>query len=585
MLDSLKKKIKNIIGSAPQESCAKKDAVSSDSGAEMPYGTKISKISRDGVEFYWKKPERANGYEVFRAYSAGGPYECIARIDTRKCGDYTDNDFDHAVKSLFYSIRSYITTDAGEKLFSERTEPVEAEFISDMRPERKVTYMYSDSTRKILASYGWGEPEDAVWSSCDPSIATVTDDGTITAVSAGTCTIRCTSKSIGQECFSEVIVDREPTVPIMPESERFHYDETAGVWKNPDSEANGKAVIMMVGDLMCGSGQMRKQATADGSWDFSSSFEYVRPVTAQSDFAVANLETLLASPWPYMIDEVYIDNKNNCNAPSRYLDAVRYGGFDAVTLSNNHNCDGGVRALMDTIEQVERYEYPYTGVFRSEDDPRFMIADVNGIKVGFLAYMSQKTSFNGKDAGWSAKEKKAHLHVYSYEKACRDVRSCREAGAEYVISYMHWGVKNFRNITDDQRTLAQGMADAGADFIVGSNPHIVQVYDDITTKDGRVVPCYYSVGNFQAKMKQIPGNRDSLLVYLELQKDENGKIEIVENSYIPFYCYNNVEEQMEEHPWAPVPLSRDYNTSPKKPSRKIHDRIVQAVGEKAKERH
>ena len=579
MLDALKRKIKGIVGNVSQGSSAKQGASDGDSGAEMPYGTKISKISRDGVEFYWKKPERANGYEVFRAYEADGPFECIASIDTRKCGDYTDNDFDHTVKSLYYSIRSYITTDDGEKIFSERTEPVEAAFIKDIKPERETTYMYSGSTRKIMAAYGWGEPEDAVWSSCDPSIATVTEDGVITAVATGTCTIKCTSASLGLECSSEVVVNREPTVPVMPDSERFHYDEAAGVWKNPDSEASGKAVIMMVGDLMCGSGQMRKQTTADGSWDFSSSFEYVRPVTQTSDFAVANLETLLASPWPYMIDEIYIDNKNNCNAPSRYLDAVRYGGFDAVTLSNNHNCDGGVRALMDTIDQVELYEYPYTGVFRSADDPRFMIAEINGIKIGFLAYMSQKTTFNGKDADWSKEEKAAHLHVYTKEKACRDVKACREAGAEYVIAYMHWGVKNFRNITDDQRTLAQGMADAGADFIVGSNPHIVQIYDEITTSDGRNVPCYYSVGNFQAKMNQIPGNRDSLLVYLELKKDESGKVEISENSYIPFHCYTNVEDCL----WAPVPLNKRYNTSPRS-SKKIHDRIVEAVGNKVKER-
>ena len=546
-------------------------------GPEKPYGTKISKMSREGIEFYWKKPERAKGYDVFRAYSADGPFELIAEIPSRRIGEYTDSEFDRSAKEIYYSVRSYLIIEDDVKIYSDKTAPVRAVPRTEMEPSRAKTYMYSGSDQKLTALFGWGDAMDAEWRSEDPSIATVTKDGSISAVSAGKCTLRCVSKELGKECTAEVVVDREPTVPLDPENERYGFDQTEGIWKYKKGSRSDKAEIMMAGDLMCSSAQMRKQYTEKDGWNFNSSFRYVRPVTARSDLAVANLETLLASPWPYMVDEAYIDNKNNCNAPARYLDAVRYGGFDSVMLANNHNCDGGVRSLIDTIEQVEKYEFPFTGVFKSADENRFVIIDINGIKVGFVAYMSEKTTFNGKDADWTDDEKETYLHVYTKKKAKADIKACREAGAEFIIAYMHWGVKNFRNITDDQKKLAQGIADAGADFIAGSNPHIVQIYDEIETNDGRVVPCYYSIGNFQAVMNQIPGNRDSVMIDLVLKREKTGEISIEDNAYIPFHCYSNVEGCL----WAPVPLHKKYNTSPKK-SAKIAERIAEAIGDKAK---
>lgn len=547
-------------------------------GPEQPYGTKISRIDRSGIEFYWKKPERATGYDVFRAYCEEGPYELIAEIRRRGKGIYADSSFDPSRKEIFYSVRSVIGNTDGPLLYSPKTVPTKAEYVTEMTPDRSTLYMYSGTSRKVSISYGWGEPDDIEWSSDSETTAVADDSGMITAVSAGTCKVTCRSASVGQSCDIEVVVDRQPPEPLRPESTRFHFDPASGCWKDPSASGSGRALIMMTGDMMCSSNQMRSQYSNETGWDFSDSFEYVRAATEASDLAVANLETLLASGWPYMVDEAYIDNKNNCNAPARFLDAVRYGGFDMLMLSNNHNCDGGIRALLETIGQIERYEFPYTGVFKSSDDDRFVIVEVNGIKTGFLSYMSAKTSFNGKDADWTKEEKSDHLNVFTEKKAASAVSKCRAAGAEYVIVYMHWGAKNFRNLTEDQKNLAQSAADAGADFIIGSNPHLVQVYEELVSADGRTVPCYYSVGNFLAAMNQVPGNRDSIMVAITLERQPDGSVALVRNEYIPFHCFNKVSGNR----WTPVPLSRKYNKTRKKGSEHIA-LIRDFIGDKASE--
>lgn len=544
---------------------------------EKPYGTKISGIMKEGIEFYWKKLEIADGYEVYRAYDQNGPFEKIAVIEKRSIGTYIDADFDHSKKSVFYTVRSYVNNQDGTRTYSEMLPPQEAAFRDELVMERSATYLYTGTTRNIRAFWGWGEPENVTWSSSNENVATISADGTITAVASGTCTLTCDCAEIRQTATTQVVVDRQACEPLAPIVSRYHFNSDNGCWENSSAENSNDALIMMVGDMMCGKRQMEKQCSEEQGWNFNDSYEFVKEVTASSDFAIGNLETLLAAGWPYMADETYINNMNNCNATSRYLDAVRYGGFDAVAMANNHNCDGGRLALLETIDQVEKYQLAHTGIFRSASEDKFFIVNVNGIKVGFVSYISEETGFNDKDADWTQEDKDSLLNIFSQERAKKDIAACRAAGAEYVIAYMHWGYKNFRSVVRHQCEDAMEVAEAGADYIVGSNPHLVQRYELLTTADGREVPCAYSVGNFQAVMKQVTGNRDSVMMRIRLQKDEKGNVTLVENNYIPFYAYTSCENSN----WAPVAVSNQFNANVKKKNRKkIYNRIVDAMGDK-----
>ena len=550
-------------------------AVAAQDLPEAPYGPKISSITDAGIEFYWKKVEKADGYEIFRSYAADGGFEKIGE-NTKNKGVYTDSSFDPKKKKISYQARSFMKQPDGSMVYSEMTKPVTAVFREELKIERDTTYMYDGTSRKIKALYGWGEAADAKWQSGNEDIVAMEEDGTIHALKTGEAFIICSSEELGKTAAAKVVVNRSALEPLDTGKRRYVYNSDKQLWENPEAESNNDAVIMMVGDLMCGSAQMKKQFTKEQGWNFNDSFEYVKATTAESDLAVGNLETLMASGWPYMQDEAYIDNMNNCNSPSRYLDAVLYGGFDAVTMSNNHNCDGGTRALLETIDEVALRNIPYTGVFRNADEKRYVIVDVKGIRVGFLAYMSRHTSFNGKDATWTPEEKAALLNIFSKAKAVEDIAKCKADGAEYVIAYMHWGKKNYKSITKEQQKEAQQVADAGADYIVGANPHMVQVYDEILAEDGRTVPCFYSTGNFQAYMNQIPGNRDSVMVRIRLNKDEQGKVVLAENKYIPYHVYKEING----HYLTPMVVTTKTDHGVTVPFRKKHfDRILEAVGD------
>ncbi|MCD7744605.1 MAG: CapA family protein [Lachnospiraceae bacterium] len=549
---------------------------------ETPYGPKISKLSDAGIEYYWKQAEYADGYEVFRSYEEEGEYEKVAeyRNNTVSYSTHLDTTFDREKKSVWYKVRSYLEDEDGNRSYSEFTEPVEAQYREEMKLQRKTTYMPSGTTRTIEAWYGWGNGSDAVWTSDDEGVATISEEGVITAIAKGTCTLTCTSESLQTSLTSKVVVDRDAEEPLTEITSRYTQSEETGIWENPDAEETQDAVIMMVGDMMCTSKQIKAGMDEDGNYYFNDGFDYVSDLISQSDFAIGNLETMLSSSWPYMSNESYIDNMPNCNAPSSYLDAVKSAGFDAVVMANNHNCDTGERGILETVEQVERYQLGHTGLYTGEDDCRYLLVDVNGIQVGYLAYMSESTGYNGKDADWSRESIDTMLNYFTQEKAEQDIQALREAGAEYVIVYMHWGVKNNRTVNEIQKEEALQAAEAGADYIVGANPHLLQEYDELATSDGRTVPCFYSLGDFQSSISQIAGNRDSVILRIRLSRNEDGTIALTENTYIPCYNYTNYQD----HNYPVIPLNPDLNggIEPKKMG-KFRTRIAEAVGNKIEE--
>jgi len=70
-----------------------------------------------------------------------------------------------------------------------------------------------------------------------------------------------------------------------------------------------------------------------------------------------------------------------------------------------------------------------------------------------------------------------HLNAYSAKKINADIDSAKKQGAEYIITYIHWGPINTPIIIKNQFRRAQEIADARADYIIGSHPHVIMKYD------------------------------------------------------------------------------------------------------------
>lgn len=394
----------------------------------------------------------------------------------------------------------------------------------------------------IVEPYGM-TADGIVWTSSNDSIVSVSDDGTLTAHRIGTVDVTAEQGGMETSCVVRVTSRLAPD-PLFEITENRYAEGTDGILRNLDAAVTDRAHLMLVGDLMCLPAQQIVVRDASG-FNFNGSFSLVRDILTRSDLTVGNLETVLSASNPYAYEEEMLENNPNCNAPSTYLDAVKYAGFDAVVLANNHCGDGGVLGVYETRQQLKRYQLHSTGLFTDPWEQRYLLMDVNGIRIGILAYTDNV------NAGWSIPGdiRQGIVNYFSSERLEHDVATLQSAGAEFIVCYMHWGKSNTHHVTKRQREEAQLVADAGVDLICGSHPHCLQEAEYLVAEDGRQVLCIYSLGNFVSGMG-LQINNDTIILDVKLERTD-GEIRLVDAGYIPCYVFNKYEDR--NHWIVPIP--------------------------------
>ena len=216
------------------------------------------------------------------------------------------------------------------------------------------------------------------------------------------------------------------------------------------------------------------------------------------------------------------------NAPESFLTAVLGCGFDVLTNANNHVFDYKSDGLIKTLNKLDEYKVPHTGAYASSDDKKPLIVDVKGIKLGILAYTDILNNKPGKSQAYM-------VGRYSEKAVTADIKAAREAGADFIIVCIHWGVEHTHKPTSKQHKMAAFIANAGADIILGSHPHCTQPFESIETDHG-AVPVLYSMGNFISSMGQTI-HKDGVIVSMTLEKTaDTGKTAMTSLSYIPTLC-------------------------------------------------
>ncbi len=309
----------------------------------------------------------------------------------------------------------------------------------------------------------------------------------------------------------------------------IRYSKTGGGYKS--GRTGNTAKIICAGDLMC-EPAMSKAVCFNGKFLFEVCFSQIRNVLAESDFAIANLETMVYSKAPYAVDKHRIDGRYHCNAPEEYLDALRYAGFDALVMANNHSADTGPEGLLETIQQVDKRGFMHTGAFRDRTEKRYILADINGIRVAVLSY----TEHINKDIDkiyFIGNTGTIMINRYSKEKLYKDIADAKKDGAEFCICYIHFLCKEYSNdVTKHQQIIAKEIADAGVDCIMGSHAHAIQRYDRIIIPN-RVVPVVYGLGNFISSDNTGMITHRSVIYHLELGRDDNGLVRIIKEGCVP----------------------------------------------------
>lgn len=232
------------------------------------------------------------------------------------------------------------------------------------------------------------------------------------------------------------------------------------------------------------------------------------------------------------------------NGPVEVMDMLTAANVDMVALGWDHALDRGLSGASSTISEARLRGMETLGLFDSQDDAdRLRIVEIRGVKVAYLHY-STTISNPGKNHQKNDNAKWA-LPVISIgdngnETIASDIRKARNAGANVIVVSINWsGSPTLQTNNEKNKKFMQGIADAGADLIIGSGTRAIREVTWLTgtQEDGshRQTLCAWSLGCL------INGEKGDELIssmLLHVQMNVTGdKISFERVSYTPTFIW------------------------------------------------
>ncbi len=244
-------------------------------------------------------------------------------------------------------------------------------------------------------------------------------------------------------------------------------------------------------------------------------FAKVAPLLQNADITVGNMESAMgtlgepaAKSYPF-------------RAPPVAAEALALGGFDVVSLANNHGMDYGPEALLQAIELLQAQGVTPIGAGANFDAAHTpYLTQINGLSLAILSYVNvpieARSAFD--TAVWTATEGTPGLAWGDPEVIAADVTAVRDQ-VDLVIVVLHSGYEYVEEPSEPQVAAAQAAIDAGARLVIGHHAHILQGIDFY---NGGVI--VYGLGNFAF---EIDGPPETAVLNVWLDADGVRSLELI----------------------------------------------------------
>ena len=293
-----------------------------------------------------------------------------------------------------------------------------------------------------------------------------------------------------------------------------HYPADIDTWLNAAIDildATPKHTrLIFAGDLMQHIPQVNAAKKEKGVFDYSESFQYVKPLFDDADLAFVNLETTLTTSGTHTGFPMF-------RSPKEIAGALRDIGIDVAVLANNHILDAGRQGVLSTLSLLDSAGIKHTGVFTNDhsySERHPLMLNVRGLKIALLNY-TYGTNGLPVPEGIS-------INLIDSGRIASDILSIDRTKTDAVIVLFHWGVEYVRKPGKEQQQLAQLCHSLGAEIVIGSHPHVIQPVSYQKEKDLITV---YSLGNFVSNQR-FPNTDGGLLVSIDIIKEKGKRLKI-----------------------------------------------------------
>ena len=231
--------------------------------------------------------------------------------------------------------------------------------------------------------------------------------------------------------------------------------------------------------------------------DYDYPFANVRQYFENDDFTIINLEGPLTDE-----SSGAQSKKFAFRGPTAYSAIMTGSSVEAVTLANNHAEDYGKAGYTSTKQVLDD-----AGITYVEKDKTALHTTESGLKIGLYASSFSNITTKGIQNG---------------------IAQLKKDGAEIIICAFHWGEEGVYRPDGTQQKMAKVAIDAGADVVYGHHPHVLQPIEQYGS--GYI---FYSMGNFSFGGAALPQDYDTVLLQLDVIRDENGRVRLGELTAIP----------------------------------------------------
>jgi poly-gamma-glutamate synthesis protein (capsule biosynthesis protein) len=281
--------------------------------------------------------------------------------------------------------------------------------------------------------------------------------------------------------------------------------------------------LAATGDFLLHTPVQRQGAANVGGagYSFAPMLTVTAPIISGVDLALCHMET------PISDDDTSLSGYPVFNVPREIAADIKAVGYDGCDTASNHTLDKGTAGIASTLNVLDAAGLKHTGSFRSAlEAVTPTIYDVNGIKVGHLAYAY---GTNGSpipaDKPWS-------LNIIDVNKILADAAATKQAGADFVAVSLHWGTEYQSAPTPEQQAIArQLLASPDIDFILGDHAHVVQPIEKIGDKY-----VAYGMGNFlsnQGSPNTPTPSQDGMILQVSVQEQPDGSFKATKVDYTP----------------------------------------------------
>ena len=225
-----------------------------------------------------------------------------------------------------------------------------------------------------------------------------------------------------------------------------------------------------------------------------------------ADISVVNNEFVISDRGKPLAGKAYTFRAKTTNVG--LLEAF---GADVANLANNHVCDFGNQALLDTKDTLEQNGIVTMGAganIKEASAIKYFVA--NGKKIALVTATEIEKYYNyTKEA---TETTPGVLKTFDTTKFNAVIKEA-SANSDYVIANVHWGTEGQYKYNGRQYNMAKQFVNAGADVVVGGHPHRLQGVEYI-----KGAPVLFSLGNFWFSTGTL------YTTIAQVQIDEQGEI-------------------------------------------------------------